>query len=595
TLNEGQSRLFTAPMGALLTSNNPVVANVGSYGDTPQACGGSGEDGTVDQIAPVSVLGTRYMVVRGSGSVGANPSNDPEQTTIVAVEPNTVVEVMHFNAAGVQQGATITYNLTTAGSYQSFAHGSGNVAYSSSHIQSNNPIVVYSGTAVDCETDISTVLPIGGCAGTTDVITRKFINYNNGDLPYFAYVIIESETEPVYLNLSGMDLDLELVTGTPRTPIGTTGFYMLQFNNDMIGSPENIIITSELKLTTSIVQQGGGFSMSGFFSAFNDRPEPPTQISMTEDCDIVISTTEGLEPYQWFLNGVPIDGATENPYIALASGNYSVQGTRLCGVTLPSQQTYIYVPEPFEPGTPSDLETCFGSGGSLGVFDLTEIYDEVLGDDLDPNGYEITFHLSMTDLENWWNLEWSPPYPQLTAYTAISNPQTIYVKIQDFNSDCFKIRTFDLLTIDCAFTPPAPVILCDNDKDGSESIDLAQFIPDILTGFDGYSVSFHTSEVGANTNNTTDVVNHTLPYLVTTNTSVTVWIRLQNNNDSSDFQVGSFSITTNPAPDIDFIEGTLLEFCDDDTDESFVFDLTTITDTITTSLSDITEVSFYLS
>src|SRR5690606_1116801 len=213
----------------------------------------------------------------------------------------------------------------------------------------------------------------------------------------------------------------------------------------------------------------------------------------------------------------------------------------------------------------------------------------------DPNGYEITFHLSMTDLENWWNLEWSPPYPQLTAYTAISNPQTIYVKIQDFNSDCFKIRTFDLLTIDCAFTPPLPVFLCDNDKNGSESIDLAQFIPDILTGFDGYSVSFHTSEVGANTNNTTDVVNHTLPYLVTTNTSVTVWIRLQNNNDSSDFQVGSFSITTNPAPDIDFIEGTLLEFCDDDTDESFVFDLTTITDTITTSLSDITEVSFYLS
>src|SRR5690606_3760448 len=257
--------------------------------------------------------------------------------------------------------------------------------------------------------------------------------------------------------------------------------------------------------------------------------------------------------------------------------------------------TYIYVPEPFEPGYPSDLEACFGSGGSFGVFDLTEIYGEIYGDDLEPSSFEITFHLSMEDLENWWNLEWNPPYPLLTEYQAISNPQTIYVKVQDYNSDCYKIRAFDLITVDCAFTPPLPVFLCDNDKNGSESIDLAQFIPDILTGFDGYSVSFHTSEVGANTNNTTDVVDHTLPYLVTTNTSVTVWIRLQNNNDSSDFQVGSFSITTNPAPDIDFIEGTLLEFCDDDTDESFVFDLTTITDTITTSLSDITEVSFYLS
>src|SRR5690606_22873608 len=68
TLDQGQSRLFTAPIGALLASNNPIVANVGSYGDTPQACGGSGEDGTVDQIAPTNVLGTQYMVVRGSGT-----------------------------------------------------------------------------------------------------------------------------------------------------------------------------------------------------------------------------------------------------------------------------------------------------------------------------------------------------------------------------------------------------------------------------------------------------------------------------------------------------------------------------------------------
>lgn len=77
-LDEGESRLFIASMGSLLTSTKPIVANVGSYGDTPQACGGSGEDGTVDQIAPTNVLGTQYMVVRGSGTAGTG-ADHPEQ------------------------------------------------------------------------------------------------------------------------------------------------------------------------------------------------------------------------------------------------------------------------------------------------------------------------------------------------------------------------------------------------------------------------------------------------------------------------------------------------------------------------------------
>src|SRR5690606_26298260 len=85
TLHEGQSRLFTAAVGSLLTSSKGVVANVGSYGDTPQACGGSGEDGTFDQIAPNNVLGRQFVVVRGDGQAGTG-DNHPEQTTIVAAE-----------------------------------------------------------------------------------------------------------------------------------------------------------------------------------------------------------------------------------------------------------------------------------------------------------------------------------------------------------------------------------------------------------------------------------------------------------------------------------------------------------------------------
>lgn len=176
TLHAGQSRLFNATTGALLTSSKGVVANVGSYGDTPQACGGSGEDGTFDQVAPNNVLGSQFIVVRGSGQPGTG-SNHPEQTTIVAAEDATQIQITNYNAAGVAI-STNTPAMLNAGGFYTFHHGDTNNQYSSSLIESNQPIAVYSGTAVDCETDISTVLPIGGCAGASDVRTRKFIDYS---------------------------------------------------------------------------------------------------------------------------------------------------------------------------------------------------------------------------------------------------------------------------------------------------------------------------------------------------------------------------------------------------------------------------------
>src|SRR5690606_7755104 len=222
---------------------------------------------------------------------------------------------------------------------------------------------------------------------------------------------------------------------------------------------------------------------------------------------------------------------------------------------------------------------------------LTENYDIILAD-LNPLT-EIYYYESMQDVEDWNALDWQPGV-DITAYQATSNPQTIYVRVQDFNSECFIVRTFDLVTVNCGFTAPDPVFLCDNDKDDFESIDLSQYISDILTGFEDHSVSFHSSENGANTDNITDVIDHTLPYQVSVGTTVTVWIRLEDNLETTEFQVESFTITVYDSPDIDFIEGMALELCDDDTDGSAIFNLTTIGNTITDTIPDLV-ISYYTS
>jgi len=384
-LNAGQSRLFTATMGSLLTADKPIVSNVGTYGDTPQSCNGNGEDGTVDQIAPISKLGLQYMLVRGNGTPGTD-ANNPEQSTIIASEANTWVEIINYDASGNQIG-TSTQILPNAGSFITVHHGDAQNMYSSTFLNATKPVVVYSATAVDCESDVSTVLPIGGCAGSTNIITRKFISYNNTDLPYFGYTILESATEPVFINGSNM----EIVTATTRIPIGNTGFYMLRFTNVNIGNPTVINITSNARLTTSIIQQGEGFSMSGFFSAFSDSPEPPTEVSSTDSCSVTLTTTAGLSPYQWYLEGVAISGAISENYTATQTGNYTVIASRDCGLTAPSAPVFITINPCSDLKIEKEVASIVGNqanflitASNIGTVNDTNV--QVL--DLLPNGYQ---------------------------------------------------------------------------------------------------------------------------------------------------------------------------------------------------------------
>src|SRR5690606_28413915 len=309
--------------------------------------------------------------------------------------------ISNFNAAGAFIGTDTPATILNAGDYYTFHHGDAATQYSSSLIESNNPIVVYSGTAVACETDISTVLPIGGCAGASDMRTRKFIDYSGDNLPYFGFILIESATTPVYLN----NENIETLTGQPRIQMGTTGFYMIRFDNTSIQNPNEIIITSSGRLTTSIVQQGVGFSMSGFFSAFSDAPDQPFIPDAQEGCGVTLETTADMEPYQWYFEGELIEGATESTYIALESGNYSVRGTRDCGETTISTPLYVEV----IPCTDLSItKTAYQEEDGNFYIEITIINEERMADtsvevmDILPSGY--TF-VSYTSTQGTYNEE----------------------------------------------------------------------------------------------------------------------------------------------------------------------------------------------
>lgn len=336
TLNKGQSYLFNEQLGALITADKLVVMNTGSYGDIPQLCGfggQDGEDGTFDQVAPIHSLGNKYLVVRGEGTAPTpqqiQQGFGSEQTTVVASKDNTVLNMQHFNANGTPFGAPFTVNLFNAGETFTFYHGNGQDLFSSTLITSDNNVIVFSGTAVDCETDISTVLPIGGCAGSLNIQTKKFIDYNNANLPYFGFCVIESNTVPVFVN----GQNIETVTGNLRVPIGTTGFYLITFDNIQINNPLNLIITSTMPLTTSLVQQGGGFSMSAFFSSFGEAANTPVFAKRNSDCSVTLEADAGFSQYVWHKDGAKHQTTTKNSLQITETGNYSVQVMRDCGLS----------------------------------------------------------------------------------------------------------------------------------------------------------------------------------------------------------------------------------------------------------------------
>jgi gliding motility-associated-like protein len=185
----------------------------------------------------------------------------------------------------------------------------------------------------------------------------------------------------------------------------------------------------------------------------------------------------GLDPtlytFSWLQDGVLMVGQTGASLTVNQAGTYTIQAS-YNGSSCSGTDSVIveFYPE-ITNGTPNDLGFCSATG--TGVFDLTQNTPVILAPLV--SGYTVNYYTSSADANSNTN-----PIANPSAYTNVSNPQTICARVQNLASGCFKVVCFNLnvQNLTPIFTVPSTLSLCLGTS-GTIAVNPVNFNPTAVT------------------------------------------------------------------------------------------------------------------
>jgi gliding motility-associated-like protein len=292
--------------------------------------------------------------------------------------------------------------------------------------------------------------------------------------------------------------------------------------------------------------------------------------STTLDADI----QNPLASYEWFLNNsaTPISGQTSATLNVTQSGTYRVEVT----VPLPNGSPCVETDEivvnlNIEEAVPAllDYQLCddISNGAGTETFNLSIKNGEVVSASPFSN-YNYTYHLSDTEARNNTN-------SIITPIQNTSNPQPIFVRINDLDTGCSTYTTFNLIVnSEPNIITPGTLEICDNDDvpdDGFYFIDLTQLDDEITGGLADLAVSYYYDATDAN--NSVNPISSL--YRNRTTPTDQVFARVINTTTTCVSSVVAVDINVTNSPIINF-ETQYIDACDADHDGFAIFDLTQV-------------------
>ncbi|WP_051224587.1 T9SS type B sorting domain-containing protein [Flavobacterium tegetincola] len=172
--------------------------------------------------------------------------------------------------------------------------------------------------------------------------------------------------------------------------------------------------------------------------------------------DNVVIDVEGVAPFNFKMTTpYVLDNGENNTFLDLADGTYNFQVTDNCG-NIKNIPVVIGNLLPLARAIqPQNMLVCRTDGVQFGVFPLINQNPEILGTQK-ANTYKLTYHLTQQDADNGVN-----PLPD--GYANVSNPQTIYARVQHKTIPlCYATTSFIIFAgLTPNLVPVAPDFLCE--------------------------------------------------------------------------------------------------------------------------------------
>ncbi|MEY8849330.1 T9SS type B sorting domain-containing protein, partial [Psychroserpens sp. XS_ASV72] len=214
--------------------------------------------------------------------------------------------------------------------------------------------------------------------------------------------------------------------------------------------------------------------------------EERTQEIINGELDVVVTYHETQEDADNGLNALasPYTNIVMDEQTVYIRAENTITGCYNATVAL----TIRVLPSPEVPVDIEDYVICDTDNDGLAQFDLTTKDPEILGGQL-PSDYTLTYHLTGADA-----VSGASPIVNVTNYTNVSNPQTIYVRLESGVNGCVtSTGLFDLVVeLPPSAVQPSPLELCDDTvADELTVFDLTVKDQEITGGEASWSVSYY--------------------------------------------------------------------------------------------------------
>ena len=165
-------------------------------------------------------------------------------------------------------------------------------------------------------------------------------------------------------------------------------------------------------------------------------------------------------------------------------------------------------------------------------FDLTQNEPLAIGSQ---TNIFATFHISENDA-----IVGSNEIINTTNFTNTTNPQLVYIRLENALTGCFTTSNFSLTVTPSQFQSPVNIESCDNDNDGFATFNLLENNPILTNGDPNIVVSYHPTN-----NDTTTLPNNYTNQVAFTNE--TLWAKISDSS-SNCYAFKPFDIIINSAP-----------------------------------------------